>query len=174
MTDVFLEAGLDENVKKIESLIGLKIPQDWLDEKDLMELRLENYRSDAKYAPWGLRGIGLRDSLEMVGFIGFHSPPDPEYLRAVVPNAIELGYTIFLPHRRQGFAREAITGLLNWAAGQPPLENFVVAVSPTNLASTGLARKFGFQKISEQIDEFDGLEFVYSLAVENFKSTNIL
>lgn len=174
MTEVFLEAGLDENVKKTEALIGFKIPQDWLDEKDLMDLRLENYKSDPKYASWGLRGIGLRESREMIGFIGFHSPPDPEYLRKVAPNAIELGYTIFLPHRRQGFAREALAGLLGWAAAQQRLDNFIVSVSPTNLPSTELARKFGFQKISEQIDEFDGLEFVYSLAVKNFKSANVL
>jgi RimJ/RimL family protein N-acetyltransferase len=170
MTEDFLEASLNEDAEKTESLVGLKITQDWLDEKDLAQLRLDNYRADKQYIPWGLRAVGLKESNEMIGFIGFHTRPDAEYLRRFSPNAIEFGYTIFLPFRRQGFAQEAVGGLLNWAVTQHPLENFIASVSPRNLASTALIKKLGFEKIGEQIDEFDGLEFVYSLAPDKLKT----
>ena len=169
MTEDFLKACLLEDRKKTDALIGLRVSQDWIDEKDLMRLRMEDYRADDKYIAWGLHGIGLRASLEMVGFIGFHTRPNPEYLHPLAPNAVEFGYTIFLPHRRQGFAEEAIGGMLNWAAKRHPLESFIASVSPTNLPSTALVKKLGFQKIGEQIDEVDGLEFVYSLAVDKLK-----
>lgn len=170
MTEDFLRACLLEDRPKTDALIGFRVSQDWIEEKDLMRFRMNDYRNDNKYIAWGLHAVGLRESMEMVGFIGFHTRPNPEYLHALAPNAVEFGYTIFLPHRRQGFAEEAIGGLLNWAVKQHPLDNFIASVSPTNLPSTALIKKLGFQKIGEQIDEFDGLEFVYSLAVKKLKS----
>ena len=166
MTEDVLIAGLDDNQKKTESLLGFKISQDWLDEKDLMNIRLHDYHTNSEYLPWGLRAIGLKKTNEMVGFIGFHSCPNPEYLQEFAPNSIEFGYTIFFKHRRQGFAQETITGLLDWAIKQYPLENFIASVSPTNLASTALIKKLEFKQIGEQIDETDGLELVYALKVE--------
>lgn len=170
MTEEFLKACLREDTKKTDSLIGFRVSPDWFEEKDLIRLRMDDYRNDDKYISWGLHAVGLRASLEMVGFIGFHTRPNPEYLNSIAPNAIEFGYTIFLPHRRQGFAEEAIRGLLKWAVKRHPLDNFIASVSPTNPASTALVKKLGFEKIGEQIDETDGLEFVYQLSGEKVKS----
>jgi RimJ/RimL family protein N-acetyltransferase len=166
MTEEFLEASLDENYGKAESLIGLKISPDWFDEKDLAKIRLGDYRADPNYISWGLRGIGLKSSNEMVGYICFHTSPNPKYLRKFAPQAAEFGYTIFFNYRRQGFAQEAAAGLMNWAKEQYPLENFIISVSPTNPASTAIAKKLNFEPIGEQIDEIDGLEIVYRLSVE--------
>lgn len=169
MTAEFLEASLAENKQKTESLIGLKVSQDWFDEKDIMQIRLEDCLSDSEYIPWNLRAIGLRQSGEMVGYIGFHTQPDPEYLREYAPHAVEFGYTIFFRNRRKGFAYEAAIGLMNWAIKQYPLENFITSVAPQNVASTALVKKLNFEKIGEQIDEVDGLELVYRLSVEKLK-----
>lgn len=170
MTEDFLKASLCEDQKTADSLIGFQVSQDWFAEKKLIKRRMDDYLADEEYSSWGLHAIGLRKSLEMVGHIGFHTRPNPEYLQSIAPNAIEIGYTIFLPHRRQGFAEEAIYGLLNWAIKRQPLDSFIASVSPDNLPSTALVKKLGFEKISEQIDEVDGLEFIYSLAVEKLKS----
>lgn len=169
MTADFLEASLDSNAQKTGSLIGFKITNEWLDEKDLAQHRLKDYRADTKFIEWGLRAVGLKDSKEMVGFIGFHSRPNPDYLRGVAAQAIEFGYTIFVRNRRRGFAEEAIQGLMSWALEQYPLENFIASVAPSNVASTALVKKLKFEKIGEQIDDVDGLEFVYSLAVSKLK-----
>ncbi len=42
MTEDFLEASLNGNREKSESLIGLKISPDWFVEKDIMSIRLNN------------------------------------------------------------------------------------------------------------------------------------
>lgn len=172
MTKDFLEASLNEDKEKTESLIGLKISQDWFDEKDIMDIRLGDYRSDAEYLNWGFHAVGLKETNEMVGYIGFHTTPNPEYLQEFVPNAIEFGYVIFFKDRRRGFAQEASVGLLNWAAKRNLIEYFIASVSPSNIASTALIKKLNFEKIGEHIDEVDGLEFVYSLSVDKLKLIN--
>lgn len=172
MTDDFLEASLNENIAKAESLIGLKISQDWFDEKDLAAVRLDDYRADPKYIPWGLRAVGLKSSKEMVGYIGFHTAPNPPNLRKFAPQAVEFGYTIFFKNRRMGFAQEAAIGLMIWAKEQYPLKNFILSVSPTNPASTSLVKKLKFEPIGEHIDEIDGLEIVFRLPVEKLPQLN--
>lgn len=166
MNEDFLEASLNADREKTESIIGLKISQDWFDKTDLMNIRLGNYRADSEYVKWGLHAVGLKETNEIIGYIGFHTRPNPEYLRELAPNAIEFGYTIFFNHRRRGFAQEAIIGFLNWAAKQHPIEYFIASVAPQNIASTALIKKLKFEKIGEQIDEIDGLELIYSLAVD--------
>ena len=165
LNEDFLEATLNADAAKTESLIGLKIPPDWFDEVDLSRVRLDDYRADAGYLPYGLRAVGLRESGEMIGFIGFHTSPNPEYLQKYAPHAIEIGYTIFVPHRRCGFAHESVVGMFDWAARQYPVGTFIASVSPTNLPSTAMIKNMKFEKIGEQMDEVDGLEFVYALAV---------
>ncbi len=151
MTEEFLEASLNGNEEKSESLIGLKISPDWFVEKDIMSIRLNNYRDDSEYVKWGLRAIGLRETSEMVGYIGFHTKPNPDYLREFVPNAIEFGYTIFSNNRRQGFAEEAVIGLMDWAMQQYPFESFIVSVSPSNIPSTAMVKKLDFKRSANKL-----------------------
>ncbi len=106
----------------------------------------------------------------MIGYIGFHTKPNPDYLREFASNAIEFGYTIFSQYRRQGFAQEAAVGLMDWAMQQYPFESFVASVSPENIPSTAMVKKLNFEKIGEQIDEIDGLEIVYARVTNNLGS----
>jgi RimJ/RimL family protein N-acetyltransferase len=166
MPEEFLEACLRDDTAQAEATIGLNIAPVWLQEKSLMAIRLDDCRSDPAYVPWSLRAMGLRQSGDMVGHIGFHSRPNPEYLHPFVPDGIEFGYTVFSEHRGQGYALEAIRGLLNWAAEKHAIRNFVVSIAPENTASTALAKKLGFVKVGEHQDEVDGLEIVYLLSGE--------
>jgi RimJ/RimL family protein N-acetyltransferase len=175
MSERFLRATQGREVEAAESAIGLRLPKEWFDSPDMVEreLRLRDEEmierelrlrvEDPRYIPWSARAIGLSSSGAMVGHIRFHSPPDPEYLRPYVGDGVELGYTIFAPHRRLGFASEAIHGLIRWAATDRGVERFVVSISPSNTPSTELAAKLGFVKVCEWQDDVDGLEYVYEL-----------
>jgi RimJ/RimL family protein N-acetyltransferase len=99
----------------------------------------------------------------MVGYIGFHTRPAPDYLQAIAPGGIELGYTIFTPFRRQGLAREACEGLMEWARAEHGLTCFVVSIRPDNIPSLRLAQDFGFQRVGSHIDEEDGPEDILVL-----------
>lgn len=73
-----------------------------------------------------------KDDNQMVGHISFHHmAPDPdlvEYAQA----AAELGYTVEPMYRRQGYARESAVAMMEWAARQHGVRDFIVTISPDN------------------------------------------
>lgn len=163
MSEDFLLACHDDEAALAQDLIGLKVDAEWLREKNLMALRLSELHSDVEYAPWSLRAIGDVSTGAMVGHIGFYSRPNPTYLRPYVQDGVELGYAVYPAYRRQGYAVEAIKGLVTWAAAEHGIENFVMATEPENRPAIALANKLGFEKAAEHVDPEDGLEYVYVL-----------
>jgi ribosomal-protein-alanine N-acetyltransferase len=169
MTPDFLEAALRGDVSAAEEIMGLAIPNSWYDESRLMDMRLGQLRQDPSLQPWLLRAMGLRGqgmtgpAPVMVGHIGFHTGPNPEYLRQLAPGAVELGYSVVPDCRRRGFAREAAQALMDWASREHGARRFVVSISPQNAPSLALAKEFGFLRIGSQIDEVDGPEDIFEL-----------
>lgn len=163
MSAAFLEAAFDDDLPAAEALIGLRVPEEWFAEKHLMQLRLEDLARDPAYLDWSLRAVGLRSTREMVGYVGFHTRPNPPYLQPLVADAVELGYTVFEPCRARGFATEAVIGLIGWAHRTAGIDNFVVSIAPDNEPSRAIAARLGFRRVGEHTDEFDGFEEVFLL-----------
>jgi len=124
----------------------------------LLQVRLDDVERDPGARPWLLRLIALtdRDARTVVGLIGFHGRPDAS-------GRAEVGYEIFEPFRRRGYATEAVLGLLAWAARRHRVRTFVAAIAPDNEPSMRLARRIGFRQVGAQVDDEDGLELVYEL-----------
>jgi RimJ/RimL family protein N-acetyltransferase len=80
------------------------------------------------------------------------------------PNGVEIGYLLFPPWRRQGYAREAIEGFMSWAK-RHGVDHVVLSISPENDASLALARHFAAVKIGSHIDEEDGPEDIFLVAI---------
>jgi RimJ/RimL family protein N-acetyltransferase len=74
---------------------------------------------------------------------------------------VEIGYTVFAPHRRNGYAREACIALLQWAHEMHGVTSCVVTISPSNLASSALAADLGFVRVGAHVDDVDGVEDVF-------------
>jgi RimJ/RimL family protein N-acetyltransferase len=123
--------------------------------------RLEQIRGDASAQPWLLRAMVERRTGLMVGHIGFHTPPRPDYLAGIAADGIELGYTTYARFRRQGFATEASLALMFWAFSQHGQRCFVLSVSPQNFASTAMAESLGFVKCGSHVDDEDGVEIEF-------------
>lgn len=155
-----LAATIERDREAVERLLGLAVPQDWLAEAWLAEMRFEQWQDDPPYAPWSIRAIALKETGQMLGHMNCHDRPRPDLLEGRAPNGIELGYTIFEPHRRRGYAFEAITGYMGWAAARG-VDNVVLSISPDNQASLALAGKFAIEHIGSHIDEIDGYEDIY-------------
>jgi len=168
MPEELLTLCLEARRVEAEALGGFRIPPEWFDRQEFIRMRRDQCRSNPDYRPWGVRAIVLRDSFQMIGHIGFHEAPDPEHLRPYAPKAIEFGYSIFPEFQRRGFAMEAVLGLMQWCAGQAAVEHFILSIAPGNLASQTIARRLGFVKVGEQMDERDGLEDVLLLPVAQF------
>jgi len=167
MTPDFLEACLRQDQAEAAARLGFPVADEWFAETDLIALRLEQLREDPDFQPWCLRAIVLRAGQTMVGHIGFHTQPDPAYLAELAPGGVEFGYTTFAPFRRRGYAEEASRSLMAWAEGQADVGRFVLSIGPGNAASLALAQKLGFVRIGEQMDEVDGLEWVFARETSN-------
>jgi RimJ/RimL family protein N-acetyltransferase len=135
---------------------AFEVPDGWVEEEAwLLGYRLDQVEADPGAERWLMRGI-LRDGT-MIGHAGFHGPPDERGL-------VEIGYTVFEPHRRRGVAYETAVALLRWAQGQPGVRGFRASVSPGNAPSLALVAKLGFVRTGVQWDEIDGEELVFERA----------
>jgi RimJ/RimL family protein N-acetyltransferase len=125
-------------------------------------IRLRDVERDPGARPWLLRLIALRGAAdpssprEVVGLIGFHGRPDAD-------GRAEIGYEVFEPYRRRGYAREAVVGLLAWASRRHGVRRFLAAIAPENVASMQLALGLGFRQVGAQVDEDDGVELLFEL-----------
>src|SRR4051794_10064437 len=122
------------------------------------EYRLAQLAADPGEQPWLVRAVLLRTPRRVVGSIGFHAPPNDQ-------GRVEVGYDIVAGERRQGYAREAMHALLDWAWATGQARACVASVSPDNAPSLALIRDFEFRRVGEQIDEIDGLEWVFERAL---------
>jgi len=156
-----LEACLEGDLRRAERSLGIRIPDASLSEPAALKFAKARLDEDSLYLPWSVRAIVLTAARRMVGYIRFHSRPDPDYLRPFAPAAVEFGYRIFPEHRRRGYATEAAGAVMDWAQETFGIGRFVVSVSPGNRASLALAAHFGFVQIGQHVDEIDGIENIY-------------
>lgn len=147
-------------------IIGGKLPEIWFDEARVAELRLKQWTDDPSYGPWSIRAIVLRETDEIIGNMNCHHVPMPFVLHGLTAMAVEMGYSIFEPWRRHGFAWEAIKGFSCWAAARG-LEAIVLSIAPSNAASLNLAAKIGAEKIGSKVDEVNGPEDIYFARLMN-------
>ena len=154
---------IENRRSRAEEIVGAALPEDWYIQRDYLKTWRDKCLAEPEYLPWSLRIVVLKSAEEAIGNFRFHSTPNPEYLRATAPNAVEFGYRIYPPHRRKGFAKETALAMMQWAREAAPIEYFVVSISPGNVASQRLAASLGFIKVGEQMDEIDGPEDVLLL-----------
>ena len=119
------------------------LPDEWFGKWRLMALHLQELHRDPAYLRWSLRAILCRTSGAMVGHIGFHSPPNPDYLAQRGSDGIEIGYEIYPAWRRRGLGREALQTLLQFAHAQGG-RHCLLSIATDNSASMSLARSLGF------------------------------
>ncbi len=164
LSSEFMRAFLGGNLAEAERVLGYVVPGELMEASDVMQMRLRQMEEDAAYEPWSLRAMVLRETGEVVGHIGFHTAPDPEYLQLYAPGGVEFGFTVFPPFRRRGYAREASLAMMDWAKQRHPrLTSFVLSIAPGNAPSQALAAGLGFVRIGSHMDEVDGEENILLL-----------
>ena len=163
MTPAFLQASLAGDTLRAAEMLSIVLPDEWPDVSRVLQMRLSQLEADPSLQPWLLRAICLRHSREMIGRIGFHTAPNPEYLQKWSPGAVEFGYAVFAAHQRCGYAREAAQALMRWAHDEHRVSRFMVSIRPDNFASQQLAAGLGFIRIGSEMDEIDGEEDVLEL-----------
>ena len=158
MSVPFMQALQRRDIDAASRELGADVPLWMADElENFLRYRLGQLESDQSIREWLGRAMVLTDSAAVrhaIGSIGFHGPPDDE-------GRLEVGYSVDPPYRRQGFAIEAVRTMFDWALSKHGITKFIASISPDNEASLRLTGQLGFQKVGEQMDEIDGLEYVF-------------
>jgi RimJ/RimL family protein N-acetyltransferase len=153
LTPPLLRAVAGRDLAEVERRLGAPVGTGW-EAGVPARLRLAQLAADPSQQPWLVRAIVASAPRRVVGSVGFHAPPDDD-------GRVEIGYDVVASERRQGFAREAITALLDWAWGTGRARTCVASVAPHNAPSLALVRSFEFRHVGQQIDAIDGLELVF-------------
>jgi RimJ/RimL family protein N-acetyltransferase len=162
MTPVFVEAVLDGRRDDAAAELAIEIPDEFPSEGDkaFLGMRLRQMRQDAGFRIWCPHAVVLNG--RMIGHAGYHGPPGVNARQN--PAAVEFGYMIFPTHRGHGYATRAATMLMDMAEERAGIRHFVLSVGPHNEPSLAIVRKLGFVRTGEQMDEVDGLEYVFELS----------
>jgi RimJ/RimL family protein N-acetyltransferase len=121
-------------------------------------VRSAQLAADPASADWITRVVYDPDRQLVVGKAGFHGPPDASGM-------VEIGYAIDPLRRRRGYARAAVEVMLQHARSRPEVRTVRASISPDNHPSLNLVAQYGFVAVGEQIDEEDGLEVIYEVAM---------
>ncbi len=158
MSVPFMEALRRNDLRAAEVEAGANVPADMPDDlRNFLLFRLAQLAVDPSIREWLGRLMILEapdGSRRVIGSIGFHGPPDEA-------GRVEVGYRVEPQYRRQGYAKEAVAALFDWAHRTHGIEHFIASISPTNEPSLRLASQFGFEQTGEQMDDIDGLELVF-------------
>jgi RimJ/RimL family protein N-acetyltransferase len=84
---------------------------------------------------------------EIVGWVDFDT--DRDWLG---PGEVNIGYNVFAPHRRRGYARRAVLLLAAWLADNTYVHRAYLAVDAENVASLGVARAVGARVVARYMN----------------------
>ena len=136
------------------AITGLTFPSFFIGEAWLWRLHAERMLEYPASVGWLARAVVLRDTGEVVGHAGFHFQPD-------ATGMVEIGYTVLPERRGIGIAKAVVGELLDFVTGRDDVSVVRASISPENAASLAVVASWEFELTGEQIDEEDGLEFVY-------------
>jgi ribosomal-protein-alanine N-acetyltransferase len=89
---------------------------------------------------WGMWYITLpAGRTQLMGNCGFKGAP--------IRGAVEIGYSIAPEHQRQGYASEAVRGLLRFAFADPTVQRVLAETFPDLTPSIGVLRKCGLRRV---------------------------
>lgn len=139
-----------------QQMAGYRIPAGWPEGMEsVLRFRIAIAMAKPESLPLLLRAMVLRTDPEVVvGRIGFHGPADDTGM-------LEIGYEVFPPYRRKGYAREAVVAMFRWAQRDPAVLRFRATVSPGNEPSRNLIAGLGFTEVGTQWDEEDSEETIF-------------
>jgi RimJ/RimL family protein N-acetyltransferase len=146
-----LDAFAHEDRDAIARLAPYRVPAEFPgDAIGLVRFRREQLVIDPARAPWLLRAIVRRADTRMVGYVNFHGPPGVN--DTGTRDAVELGWTVFPEHRKNGYATETANALMEWARREHRITHFISSTTEDNAASLRVHEKLGFLRTGEIVD----------------------
>ena len=130
-----------ESPIRLASFLNVVLPKAWpppLNDADSQRWMLD-YLTQHASSRWGMYYIVRTADAQLVGNCGFKGEPRN--------HAVELGYSIASEHQRNGYASEAVRGLVRFAFSDPVLHRVLAETLPELTPSIGVLRKCGFRQV---------------------------
>jgi len=140
-----IEALIQGDTKRATQLAGATFPSAWPEDAEAQEgltWHLRHLRADAAQQAWRIRVMVERESGVVVGSINLKGPPNAH-------GDVEIGWGVNEDRRRRGYAFEAASAVLKWAACEPGVRVFSATIPEDNVSSQELAKKLGMARTSE-------------------------
>ena len=106
---------------------------------------------------FGLWAVCLKSTGEMIGDCGLTMQ---DIDNTILP---EIGYHIAKAYRRQGYAKEAARGVMDWVFENTPFNTVYSYMKKDNTASSATAQANGMQLLWEFTDDEGGQTVVYGI-----------
>lgn len=142
-TREMLKAALEDRARLAE-LLGASIPEIWPygDFADAIPFMLKGMEEQPDTSGWGGLLIHKTDQV-LIGDLGFHGPPDET-------GTVEVGYSIVPAYRKQGYATEATSCLVQWALRQREIIRVIAQCRKDNLGSIRVLEKVGMRQLKPE------------------------
>lgn len=92
--------------------------------------------------------IILKEQNKMIGDLCFVGEPNEK-------GEIEIGYGTYEDFKGNGYMKEAVSGMIEWAKKEPNVKCMIASTDKTNIASYTLLEKNNFIKIGESESQFN-------------------
>jgi [ribosomal protein S5]-alanine N-acetyltransferase len=133
----------------LAACLGVAVPATWPPEfldPPALEFTRARLAEGPQHAGWWLHFVvlarGGATGRTLIGSAGYKGPPSPD-------GTVEVGYGIVRDHQRQGYASEAVRGLLEHAFAFPAVQRVIAETLPELTPSIGVLRKCGFRLIGD-------------------------
>lgn len=131
-----------ESSHHLAKFLNTRLPEAWpppLNDEASQRWMLDYLHKHAA-SRWGMWYVTLKTKpSQLVGNCGFKGSP--------VRGAVEIGYSIAPEYQRQGYASEAVGGLLGFAFADAAVRRVLAETFPDLLPSIGVLRKCGFRRV---------------------------
>jgi len=146
---------------QLHSLVGVgselefNIEPGWIENQNDLDESLLHAADDPWWLPFLIR---LGDESRVIGVCLHKGPPDES-------GAVEIAYAIAATYRGQGFAREAVSALINETRYLPEVTSIIAHTLPQRHASSRVLEHCGFIRIADIHDLDIGPLWKWQLAV---------
>ncbi len=135
-------AGAYGGIRQLETLVGVKITPDWLEDegRGLLNYYWHFIHGNATELGYGLWLLIHCADQTLFGTAGFKGKPNAQ-------GEIEIGYGIDKTYRRQGYTYEAARALVDWGMAQSGVRVITAECLDNNLGSVRVLEKLGMTRL---------------------------